>query len=121
MTVTADLGTTKARRYRRSVRKRHIILAAPASCPSISSWSSWFRLSAMPAGAANRRQFLQLLAGAAALPVASHAWAQSGPVGSDFARLTVTPAGPPRVVSCGGGDLGGSNGAPGGVWVRGGV
>src|SRR5688500_19659776 len=121
MTVTADLGTTKARRYRRSVRKRHIILAAPASCPSISSWSSWFRLSAMPAGAANRRQFLQLLAGAAALPVASHAWAQSGPVGSDFARLTVTPAGPLRVVSGAGGNVVVTKGATGVLLVNGGV
>jgi glyoxylase-like metal-dependent hydrolase (beta-lactamase superfamily II) len=75
----------------------------------------------MPAGAANRRQFLQLLAGAAALPVASHAWAQSGPVGSDFARLTVTPAGPLRVVSGAGGNVVVTKGATGVLLVNGGV
>ena len=75
----------------------------------------------MPAMAASRRHFLQLLAGAAVLPVARHARAQSGPVGSGSARLSVTPVGPLRVVSGAGGNVVVTKGASSLLLVNGGL
>ena len=60
------------------------------------------------AAKADRRHFLQLLAGAAALPFAPRAAAQTGPVGqsapADSGRLSVASVGPLRVVSGPGGN-----------------
>ena len=75
----------------------------------------------MPATAATRRHFLQLLAGAAALPLAHRAAAQTVPIVSDSARLSVTPVGPLRVVSGVGGNVVVTKGASGLLLVNGGL
>jgi glyoxylase-like metal-dependent hydrolase (beta-lactamase superfamily II) len=68
----------------------------------------------MPARAASRRHFLQLLTGAAALPFAGRVAAQTAP-------LSVTPAGPLRVVSGAGGNVVVTRGASSLLLVNGGL
>lgn len=65
------------------------------------------------AAKADRRHFLKLLAGAAALPFASRAAAQTG--------LSVTPVGPLRLVSGAGGNVVVTKGASGLLLVNGGL
>jgi glyoxylase-like metal-dependent hydrolase (beta-lactamase superfamily II) len=97
MTEAATLFTTKATKIAKITKKN----TRNSSVPSFVVFPFFVAFvvytSAMPASAADRRHFLQLLAGAAALPLGRRVASQTVPVASG--RLSVTPVGPLRVVS----------------------